>query len=812
MSIFKPFALFLVLLSISLPALSQVWGPGTAHFQYRAGPDLRTQLGREFIRIYSEQPENRYISEELYYYQKFRDVWGAMALRINFTPNTVKEFVVGQDAVDDAEAAKLPGTGTGYSTRVQSIANHHGIDQGLATSNASFQTIKGQYGSFDHPYVELGKNGKRIIKQSRYVDNYLWTIFNGEHSPIRRHREEAWELVLRNNPESPRIVVLYGGASHDGFAEFLIRRGFRVATRMRPENFPRTQVPESRLVYAGGNNEFPVLLTKEGKDLYAELLGRELDYTNPKDQKAAIKARKKAGARAIELMAFTGGGLHDSGVLHPAQLGGYDLTKVEKLVDGKWVATNNLKGLVLLDGTVIESEIAFIASPHPTSLSKNLAEASNKLKEIFEPIEELIGGERAIEPDLDNDGNPRINHFARGDAYDYNQRAYMPRETLPFGAPANILRPIASADRLGPQVLVVEPPSKKELLAAGFRELKDIFDADKLEAAKSALPVEPLDPNDLWNQHSRQEATRYLADDGPGYEWARLMKESFDPQVLEHVPAPTLGDFANYRGTFDQPEVLIIHDRSDLEDRNTYRAASGARGLALNGLMRDLGVERSQLVLATAPVDMTDATDEQWEKVRAGSETYREAVIGKVLAQGSVKVIFTDGKVAKSETTRILRKLKVTGISVIDIPRGADPASGILAAGARAKRLKRFQGAKISGNPAGIPHEHFPWNERDWARVTPGTVIEANAPFKGKTYAIVSPNYVARQELRPRPETVRLVEASKQELEEKGIRPAKEDIASFLKRKGRSGDFLPEALASQSGAASGECEGKFEGK
>ncbi len=807
-------SIFLVISLALAPAFGQHWTPGSEEYQYNAGPDPKTAMGQEIIRLYAEQPEAKYLSDELSPSQKFRFTFGSMMLRTNFAPNSVKIFAIGQDAVDDAELVKLPGTGTGYSTRVQSIANHFGVDQSLATSNASFQTIKGQYGSFDHIYVEMDKNGKPQIKQSKYVDNYLWSIFNGDKSSMREHREKVWEWQIKNNPESLRMLILFGGASHDAFAEFLIRRGFRVPTRMNEERLKFIQVPESRLVYAGGNNEFPVLLTKDGEDLYAKLLGRaKVDYTKPENQEAAVKALMDAGEKGIQMMAFTGGGKYGSGVLNAAQMGGYDLSKAEVQIGGKWVRTNSLKGLKLSDGSVIQHDIAFVASPHPTSLSKNIADASKKVRQIFEGLKSLRGWK--IEPDLDEQGKKRINHYERGEDYKYG-RAYLPRQVVPFGAPDTIIWPETSADRLGPQVLVSEPPDRKILSAMKIRSLESLFSTEEIEAAKKSNPAEALHPADLWSQHTRQG--EYVFDSGPGAEWAELMVSNLDRSILEpkegmkvlnnkgeditlvthgieaYNVKSQIGFFGHYRGTFDNPRALILADPSDLEDRNTFRAATGIRGQFVNGLMRDLGLEHSQLVLKTVPVDMNGATAEEWEAVRKGSEAYREAVLEKVLNQGSVEVIFTDGPIAEQEMQRILEKLNQANIPVINIPRGEKESDGIKAAGTKARLIPEFKSASISQKMAAIPASQLPWNSRGWEGNGGGHVVDAQGKFRGRVYAIVTPDYVARQKINPMPTTMTSVENTKMILDQYGVRRASENILDFLKRIGSEGTFAPAAM------------------
>lgn len=209
---------------IAPQANAQSWTDGAAAGEYNPGPDPSTPEGREIIDLYAEIPEYMTMSDDLMEDQKFRFIFGFMLTRTYFTRNAVKIFFIGQDATHIAEAAKQPGT-SGFGARVQSIGNYFGVDQGVATSNAFLSTIKGQYGAFDHVYIETDSSGKRQIRQVGYVDNELWVVANHPDSEIVKKREQFWEWMLKNNPDSLRLFVLFGGAARDSFAEFLIKRG-----------------------------------------------------------------------------------------------------------------------------------------------------------------------------------------------------------------------------------------------------------------------------------------------------------------------------------------------------------------------------------------------------------------------------------------------------------------------------------------------------------------------------------------------------------------------------------------------------------
>jgi hypothetical protein len=770
------------------------WSPGTQAWEYNSGPDPKTREGRELIDIFAELPEYSVMSDSLMDSQKFRYFFGLMMTRTYFDRDAVKILFVGQDATHIAEAAKQPGT-SGFGARVQSIGNFFGVDQGVATTNAFLSTIKGQYGSFDHPYVEISPDGKPKIRQSSFVDNHLWILANGHESEIRKSRERFWEWMIKNNPKSLRLIILFGGAARDAFAEFLIEHGAKVGTRISAERLTRIRVPETKLTYAGGNNEFPVLVDKNGKDLYAQLVGRELDYEKPEDQAEALKALQNAGEKAVELMAFTSGGLKGSGILNPAQLGGYDLEQV--VINGK--RTNSLKGLVLSDGTVIQDDIGFTMSAHPSSLSKMTPkDASSALKRSFERLEDLKKKGWKVEPDLDNDGKPLHNHWAEGEEYEYG-RADIRAGYFEFGAPDDRRVSRADASRYDTQTIV-----------AGTRDRVKV-DTSRLQAAKEALPSEEKDPSDLWSVRPRDAKSSAIFDRGPGADIAKALVTSLDRDLL-FKPRPGLGVtdnkgqditfkthgidayytktdpgtglFGFHRGSFDGARVLILADPHGIDDWITSRALTGARGQYLNGLMNDLGFGEDYLVLKTVPVGMDGASAEDWEVVRQRTEHYRDVAIRIALERGKIEAIFTDGAIAQKEMARVLKSLDVKNIPVFEISRSSsDPSAGIVEAGMKAvDRLGLASATKISGVMKDIPRSHLTWWSRIWEGTSGDRVLDVLGKHRGGVRVLVAPNWVVNQKVKSRPQVLESIRLLKGELESQGLRLGKEPLSRFLNR------------------------------
>jgi hypothetical protein len=793
----RPLTLILILIAgiFLLPSgWAFDWEPGSQKWEYNPGPDPSTNSGKAIIDIYAELPEYMEMSEELMESQKFRYIYGMMMTRTDFGKDKVKVLFIGQDATHIAEAAKQPGT-SGFGARVQSIGNYFGVDQSVATTNAYLSTIKGQYGAFDHIFVEIDESGKPQIKQTAYVDNELWMLSNGRDSEILKKREQFWEWMIMNNPKALKLIIAFGGAARDAWAEFLIGRGAKVGAKFPQDRLKKIQVPETKLVHAGGNNEFPVPIDINGKDIYEILLGRKPDYSNEKDQLAAVESLRKNKDRALELMVFTGGGLFGSGVMNPAQLGGYDLDQVE--INGK--DTNSIKGLKLSNGFVVKDDIGFTMSTHPSALSRmEPAEASAGLKKSFSRLEELQRRGWKVESDLDDQGRPMVNQWHEGRDYQYG-RADIRARYFEFGAPDDRRVSRADASRLDPQTIV-----------AGSRE-RVSFDKKLLDAAKKSLPSEEKDPKDLWSVRPRQPDTRGIFDRGPGKELAKLLMETLDrdsifaPKPGKKVRArngddatfathgidafytktsPETGLFGIHRGQFEKAKALILADPHGIDDWNTSRALTGARGQYLHGLMKALGFSEEYLVIKTVPVGMDGATDEEWEVVRSRTEQFREVAIREALKRGNIELIVSDGKIAEAELKRVFEKLKVTKITVLNVQRNRmEPQDGIQAAGEVGFKLLGRRGS-FRAKQEDIPRSHLPWWARIWEGTSGDRVFDALGKDRGGVRALVAPDWVAKQDVRPSPKVLQSIRNLKAQLEENGIRLENERIGDFLRRKG----------------------------
>jgi hypothetical protein len=807
-------------------------------WSYEAGPE-DSSMGKELVEINNEIPNMPELSMEIMGEQKFRPAFGPIPWRMLQQPNSVKILFIGQDGTHVAEAAGRPAT-AGFGGRAQDLANFFGVDYSAAFINTYSFTIKGQYGAFNTPYIKMN-GGKPEVAFGGYTDNELWLMTHGIDSPINKWRNDLIEWIIRNNKDSLRMVVLFGGAARDAVSAFVISRGGKVGARISEESLKNIRMPETDLVFAGGNNEFPVPLDKEGNDVYAKLLGRTPDYSgkaSDAEQKAAMDSLANNASRGMDEMVFTGGGLYGSGILHPAQLGGYDLDKIE--INGK--KTISLNGLKLSDGSIIKNDILIVDLPHPTALTnkqmdyeaweKNPAgkkapespeEAVRKATTVLQPYRE--NGWR-IEPD-----HGQENRFDQRLEYKYG-RGYIGPEYYDFGTPNNRMVSVSDA---------VRHREHKEVIILGTRESSVPYDTAKLTAALIAQPAEAFPKEEMYIARPRTAKYSNSFDRGPGEDYAKLMKQNLDMAVIgapkANVAADTdvkkvsdydrnetirakfgsdafniktdpvkVGDFGHYRGTFEKPRVVILADPDGVDDVLTSRALTGARGQFLHRMMKDIGVEDRYLVLKTVPFGMDGATEEEWANVLGNTKKYRDAVLGKVLREQRPVVAIADGPHAKKELERIINDIKPK-LPIVSIQRvGLANNSGIVSAAKDLQKISDFKSVVLSGKTANIPRSHLPYYSRVWEGTSGDRVLDAISQpglkikkdskgkvtfvpvhasfFKGLGFGVVAPYWATQQQAGHSKSSLEDILSMKLEMCEKGLRLPKESIAAFLSRSG----------------------------
>jgi hypothetical protein len=755
---------------LSFPALANM-----PKWSYDAGPSTETQMGRELIDLTSDIPNMPEISYKLTKSQKFRPAFGPIPWRMRLEPNSVKMLFIGQDGTHIAEAAGRPAT-AGFGGRAQDLASYFGVNESAAFINTYAFTIKGQYGAYQTPYI-FEKNGERSVRFSNLVDNQLWLMTQDNGSPIAKWRNNLIDWIVKNNRDSMRLIVTFGGAARDAVASYIESKGGKVGSRSE-SSMENIQVPETKLQYAGGNNQFPTPINANGNDLYSDMLGRKVDYKNVDEQTEVVEDLQANLEAYIKKMVFSKGGPYNNGLLHPAQLGGYDLARA--VING--TRTRSLKGLKLNDGTVIKNDILFVELPHPSFLSRlSKTEASEAVGSKVEDLKKYVAEGWTIEADPGQE-----NQFVAGKPYKYS-RADIGPEFYDFGTPGSRMVSVSTASRMS---------GKAHVIVFGTRD-RVKFDMSRIDEMTDALPGDEFSEEELFIARPRSFDLRYIFDAGPGAKYAKIMKENlnlrdiFKPKAgmsfkndgiaaLNVKNSDEVADFGHYRGTFVNPKVVVLADPHGWDDLITSRALTGTRGQYLHGFMRDLGVEDQYLVIKTVPFGMEGATEEEWSVVLEQTSKYRKELFAQIMKDSKPDFIITDGEYAQEE----IKNLVGSSVKVINLTRRENSMTyGFEAAAKKISKFKGYKGVEVSGAMANIPRSHLSFYARTWEGTSGDRVINGQGKHAGMAFAEVAPAWAFEQKTEIKDETEMEIDLLINKLIEGGFPLPGEKIQNFIERR-----------------------------
>lgn len=761
--------------SIASEDLDQPWA-------YDSGPLPDNKMGKELIDLVAQQPFMPGISKEIAGDQKFRPAFGPTLWRMVQKPNSVKILFIGQDGTHIAEAAGRTAT-AGFGGRAQDLAAYFGVNNGAAFINTFAFTIRGQYAAFQTPFV-TEKDGVKRVSVGTVIENGTWLMSQDQNSPMVMWRNSLIDWIIRNNSESLKMIVLFGGSARDSLATYIESRGGKVGSRYTEQDLKefKVQVPVFNLESAGSNKEFSAVLDRQGKELYPQIVGRRLDYSKEEDQKTALDTLTKNIDRHYKDIAFTNSGLAGSGLIHPAQIGGYDLDKIQ--VNGK--TTLSLRGLTLSDGSTVKEDILVADFPHPTSLSMMTPQkASETIASSLKSIQPYVreGWKIQADPNMTNE-------FSMGRPYKYGRTDIGPAY-YDFGTPKNRMVSVSSASRMS---------GKPNVIVIGTRE-RAMFDNRAIEAASRFPRPAGISDDEMFTARPRSATTRYVFDPGPGEEMARIMKENLDLKVIGAVKKgmnpkqvgisaynikthpEDVGDFGHYRGTFQKPRVVILADPDGADDILTSRALTGARGQYIHSLMDSMGVKDQYLVLKTVPFGMDGAQDSEWKTVLEQTSQYREKIFQALFASGKPELLVSDGRFAEGELKRIATSF---GIPIVAIQRqGSDNDFGLKEAATEISKISAFRNAKFDGQMKNIPRSHLGFMSRVWEGTSGTRVFDAtSAADKGTAFAIVAPEWSFKNEAIQSPVERKNVENLKKILDVNRLPKGGEKFQEFKKRMG----------------------------
>lgn len=729
----------------------------TKPWAYDPGPSPETPMGRELIDLVATQPYMPGISLEMTRAQKFRPAFGPTLWRMLQQPNSIKILFIGQDGTHIAEAAGRTAT-AGFGGRAQDLAAHFGVETSAAFMNTFAFTIRGQYSGFGAPVISE-VNGVKKVSYESVTDNGIWLMAQDQNSPMAKWRNGLIDWIIRNNRDSLRMVVLFGGSAQDSIGSFIESHGGKVGSKYSVDDLSikKVKVPLFRSQSAGGNKELPIALTKNKQDIF-KAIGYNVPYKDlgakPGEPRLAaaeakLQEAKKALANNIEKfypqLAISNGGLGKSGVIHPAQIGGYDLAKIY-INDKK---TISLKGLKLSDGSTVSNDILVAEFPHPTSLSASPATASQKVERSLTLLKPYAKSGWEIEAD-----SGQTNHFSKGEPYRYG-RADIGPAFYDFGTPKNRMVSVSSASRM---------TGKPNIVVIGTRERAN-FDPKKIQTATYAKPADGISSEELYSARPRTQQNRYNFDLGPGEKMARIMKENLNMAEIGKMkngksanescknPEPAgefnikthpicVADFGHYRGTFRNPKVVILADPDGVDEIITSRAMTGTRGQYLHGLMEDMGIDDEYVVIRTVPFGMDGASESEWNTVLSQTSQYRKKIFEAIMADSRPMLIIADGKHATEELAQL--KLNVPQVKIIRT--GSENNSGIKEAATEINKLKIVKTFTAKGEMANIPRSHLGFFSRVWEGTSGTRVLDSSsAADAGSAFAIIVPAWVYQQ-------------------------------------------------------------------
>ncbi len=791
--VFKYFSIFLIAFGVfSQPVFAADTDSNTAqNLAYDEGFDPKDPMHIELLNILAGMPNMPALSMQMSDSQFFRPAFGPTLWRMLLKPNTMKVLFEGQDGTHIAEGAGYTAT-AGFGGRAQDVARWLGQRTGAGFMNYSFYTITKQYGSFDVPFLDRS-NGQTQVRTSSFVDAQTWLLTQDKDSLMAQKRNELLDWIMRYHSKSLRLVVLFGAAARDSIGSLVESKNGQqgvktsVGTRWSLEKLKQIEVPLGKLVSSGSNHTANVLLNKDGKDLYEILLGRPLDYKDEsqKDFKLALKLLQEKIKEMESQLALTKGGLNGSGLVHPAQLGGFNLDEMQ--IGSR--TGRSLEGLPLSDGTKA-GKIYVVNSPHPTVLSKTEQEQGKAA--VAKIIKEAFAGAKAY---FDKEGHFEAdegveNNFAKGIDYDYG-RTPIPVDYYADGTPGGRMKDKSDAFRLKPDVVVL-----------GTRDQAAMIDSKEIESLRRALPGTVIDPTNLFNDRARTN-DRFLSDRGPGPRYMKIIRAldmnkigavKSDMTAAQGIDAfyikshPNEGAYGHRRGPLKDSKVLILADPDGYDSWLTSRASTGARGQYLNALMEDMGVGDKYSVIQTVPFAMEGASQKDWDKVLELTNEYREQFIKAYLKDNIPDVIITDGTHAKQEMARIIGEK--TGIPVVNIDKiGNANDSGIAAATKEIAKVSKFKSLEFHSRMANIPKSHLPYIAKVWWGTSGDRVLTAtNQKFKGQAFAVVVPKWVTTQNAPLNEREVSNMEIMRERLVSSGMPNFRESVSDYYARRNSKAD------------------------
>ncbi len=684
-------------------------------WSFDPGPDPRSKVGKGYIDIFSDIPNLSGLSRELKNGVKFRSAFGPTYYRGRTQKNSVKVLVIGQDGTHIAEAAGKTFTG-GTGGRMQNVLDYLGINRSYFFINTFAYTIKEQYGDWA-PYVR-----DRKLTWGRILNDEAFLLSQDLESPLVKWRNRLIEHIIESNKDSLKLIITVGGAAEDTLATFIKSRGGSVAANLNKDNAKDISAIEYKKVYAGGNRTFSYPVDNNGYNLLVRP-GDKFDAKNSSMTNKLV-SNAKDNSSLLKKIVYKKGGYQKTGFLDPGQLG-YNL--YDTYIDGN--RTNSLKGLGL-EGGKLKSDVRFISVPHPGSVGNA---SGGDRGALIRSIEDKFQRKLSILKDFKKEGwdlpeDPYgENKLFKGLNFKYSRKS-LPSADFPLGLSNALIVDKSLASRVSGMPNAIEFGGRDR----GKYSKEEVYEADRGELKS------PIDRGDnAWEPPRKQ---RYNFDRGPNIKYSRLLTNLDVDKIFKQARSnikshPNHSYFAPYRGTFDNPQIVIVaDDTDDLDGLFSARALTNKKGQRLQAFLEGLGVSEDYLIIKTIPFDMGENKDD-YKKVYNLTKKWRTDILKEVAETERPKLFLALGDFAEDSIKSI-----DSNIPMVRVKNSYWNTYQSIA------KLPYFKKKNISykSGYSNIPRSHLPFGKQAWVGTSGDRVIGArDERCIGLLYRVFVPSWAS---------------------------------------------------------------------
>lgn len=181
-------------------------------------PGPATKETESWLKLFGQIPNYRSVGKYVLNTDQeiFRWMMGPMWYRGRLGKDQVKVFVIGQEGAQDENITNRAFTGS-TGTRVQKFLNHLGVYESYLFLNTFVYTLGRMV--FEDGFDNAGQR----ITKGPHLKNYV-TLEQVWESPIVQYRHALFDNVVKQNPNSLKLIIAVGGGANDSLATWINAR------------------------------------------------------------------------------------------------------------------------------------------------------------------------------------------------------------------------------------------------------------------------------------------------------------------------------------------------------------------------------------------------------------------------------------------------------------------------------------------------------------------------------------------------------------------------------------------------------------